>query len=84
MNSPSYWQRIRQARNALASQLLGHPAVSMVDIGLAEPRPGASAVLRVHLRTHTNTDLHIPTSIDGFDVQVIYAEYRPETKGTTP
>ena len=80
MNTPTrVGSRIRGTRDQLAAQLLSHPAVSMIDIGRAEPRLGANPVLRVHLRPNAGGDLQIPQEINGFIVQVIKADYRKQS-----
>ncbi len=74
--SETFWSRLRRARDQLAAQVLSHPAVTMVDIGLAEPKAGAAPVLRVHMRAGDTSDLKIPQDVDGFVVQIIQADYR--------
>ena len=74
--SEAFWSRLRRARDQLAAQVLSHPAVSMVDIGLAEPKVGADPVLRVHVRAGDTSGLTIPQDVDGFVVQIIQADYR--------
>jgi hypothetical protein len=67
---------VERARDELAAQVLGHPQVSMVDIGLDED--GESPLLRVHVRGEPSDFGGLPTEIDGIPVQVVAGDYRPE------
>jgi hypothetical protein len=78
--NPEMWDRLRQARDRLAGQILDHPDVSMVDIGYdTQPEAGQAerqVVLRVHLRgLAAANDLNLPAEVDGIPVRVITAQY---------
>lgn len=70
------WAHAEEARDKLASLLLDHPGVSMIDIGLL----GADEelVLRVHLRADAAPVPEIPAELDGIPVRVLRGEYYPE------
>jgi hypothetical protein len=72
--------RTRRARDALAARLLGHPAVSLVDIGLDPYAPQSLIpVVRVHLhRQASRENLNIPAEVDGVPVRLVTGDYRLE------
>ena len=86
-----FWNRARRARDKLADQFLGHPDVSLIDIGYAPSEQGKSAkevVLRIHVRENwlqakPEERIHFPKQVDGIRAIVIPGEYRPETGAPT-
>jgi hypothetical protein len=70
------WARAERARDELVAQVLDHPQVSMVDIGVQED--GESPLLRVHVRGDSAGLADFPTEIDGIPVCVVAGDYRPE------
>jgi len=74
----AWWAKARQGRDQLADQLLQHPDVSLIDIGL-DPR-GASdlPVLRVHVRGSTVAEPIVPDAVDGIPVRVVSGDYKLE------
>jgi len=74
----TWWARARQARDQLAAQLLTHPAVSLIDIGLDPEGRCDTPVLRVHIRASAPAAPHVPNEIDGIPVRAIYGDYTIE------
>jgi hypothetical protein len=72
----AWWARARQARDWLAAQILAHPAVSLIDIGIDPQGLSATPVLRVHIRASGPATPQIPNEIDGIAVRVIHGDYR--------
>lgn len=77
------WTRARKVRDKLADQLLGHPEVSLIDIGYdTDPGlvdPYKHIVIRVHVkRPAAKVSVEVPAEIDGIPVQVIIAGYKLE------
>lgn len=70
-----WWTRARHARDRLTAQLLIHPAVSMIDIGLDPEERSDTPVLRVHIRPGAPAAPHIPNEIDGIPVRAIRGDY---------
>jgi hypothetical protein len=77
----AWWDRARRARDELEAQIGGHPAVSLIDIGLLDPLERGVAGLRVHVRG-APADVVVPAEIDGILVRVVQGDYRAE--GSTP
>lgn len=75
-----WWERARAALARLAEQLLGHPAVSLVDIGIDPEGQSALPVLRVHLRPGVGPPA-VPDQIDGIPVRMTAGDYRLEGAG---
>lgn len=76
-----FWVKLRQAQDQLASQFLGHPEVTLIDIGYkVEPgKPIEQLVLRVHVRQPLDEQmLGLPGEVNGFPVQVMIGDYRPQ------
>jgi hypothetical protein len=71
------WARAQKVRDKLAAQLLDHPDVSLVDIGLHEEQ-GVLAV-RVHVRPDSPSPPEIPDEVDGVPVRVVAGDYYPES-----
>jgi hypothetical protein len=78
MNRPSeeWWARARHARDQLAAQVISHPSVSMIDIGLDPQGTNSTPVLRVHIRQGDASTLNIPSDVDGIPVRIIYGDYK--------
>ena len=81
-----FWQRAYRARDVLAAQFLGHPAVSLIDIGYvmdgSEIR--GDIVLRIHVReswvnARPEERVRFPDQVDGIPVIVMRGDYRLET-----
>jgi len=72
----AWWTKARQARDQLVVDLLGHPAVSMIDIGLDPQGMSDTPVLRVHVRRGYPSFPNVPKEIEGFPVRVIESEYQ--------
>ena len=79
MSTPdqAWWIKARAARDKLAPQVMGHPDVSGVDIGLDPTGVSATPVLRVHVKQDSGTDLNLPQEVDGIPVHMIRGDYRP-------
>lgn len=75
-----WWSMARQARDKLATQILSHPNVSMIDIGQDPDNVAGPPVLRVHVRQSGLSGLNIPKDVDGIPVRVIRGDYRPEKR----
>jgi hypothetical protein len=73
------WARARQARDALAAELLGRAEVTMIDIGEDEAQD--TLVLRVHIRGPAEALAELPREFDRIPVQVVYGDYRPDEAG---
>lgn len=84
MKTPSeeWWTRARQARDQLAAQVLTHPDVSLIDIGLDAQDASDTPVLRVHVRQSDGATLNIPSEVDGIPVRVIYGDYELQSGST--
>ncbi len=79
--SDSKWRtRARQARDKLATQILSHPNISMIDIGQDPDNLAGPPVLRVHVRQSDLAGLNIPKDVDGIPVRVVRGDYRPEKR----
>ena len=74
----AWWARARQARDQLAQQLLQHPDVSLIDIGMDPQGAGHLPVLRVHVRGAGSTGPAVPDDVDGIPVRVILGDYKPQ------
>jgi hypothetical protein len=74
----AWWARARQARDQLAQQLLQHPDVSLIDIGLDPQDASEMPVLRVHVRGTTVAGPTVPDNVDGIPVRVILGDYKPQ------
>jgi hypothetical protein len=73
----AWWERARAARDQLAAQVLEHPAVSLIDIGLDPDGLSALPVLRVHLRPVVPPPA-LPDQVDGIAVRRLAGDYRPQ------
>ena len=71
----AWWVVARQARDQLAAQLLGHPGVSLIDIGLDPQGMSDTPVLRVHIRQDDAPARNIPGEISGIPIRAIYGDY---------
>jgi hypothetical protein len=80
-DDPQFWEKALRARDQLAAQFLGHPDVSLIDIGL-DPEDHTSAqrnALCVHVRRlETAKSLGLPGEIDGIPVRVLEGDYHPD------
>jgi hypothetical protein len=70
-----WWFRARQARDRLAAEILAHPAISLIDIGVDPQGLHDTPVLRVHIRTSAPATPQIANEIDGIPVRVIHGDY---------
>ena len=78
----AWWERARRGRDQLAARYLGHPDVTLIDIGLDPQRRSSMPVLRVHVR---RADTSLPTAmedIEGIPVRVIYGNYELQSGET--
>jgi hypothetical protein len=66
----------RRARDELAARILGDPSVSMVDIGREDA--DWALVLRVHVRSGSESLPEIPPEVDGIPVRVVRGDYELE------
>ncbi len=75
------WERLRWAQAALAERWLGHPAVSMIDIG-EDPEAGSAGgepVLRVYVEDAAAAQsLDLPQEMNGIPVRVVIRRFRLE------
>jgi len=71
----AWWARARQARDQLAAQILTHPAISLIDIGLDPQGVYDTPVLRVHTRQSASAAPPILDQINGIPVRVIHGDY---------
>ncbi len=80
MNQPdqSWWARARYARSQLETQLLNHPDVTLIDIGIDPQRISTTPVLRVHVRRRDPAALPLPEEVDGIPVRIISGDYQPQ------
>jgi hypothetical protein len=81
----AWWALARQARDQLAAQLLSHPDVSLIDIGLDPQGLSDTPVLRVHIRQNDAPAPNIPSEISGIPVRAVRGDYTlqrgaPDTK----
>jgi hypothetical protein len=78
MKAPNntWWAKAQQARDRLFAQLLNHPDVSLVDIGMDPRGVSSTPVLRVHLRGGARSVANLPGDIDGIPIRVIYGDYK--------
>jgi hypothetical protein len=74
----AWWARARQARDQLAAQILTHPAISLIDIGLDPQGLHDTPVVRVHIRPSASAAPPVPNEIDGIPVRVIHGDYSPQ------
>ena len=77
--------RARRARDKLVDMYLGHPDVTLIDIGYAPEREGDAeqVVLRIHVRerwmnARPEERVTFPEQVDGIRVVVTLGEYGPE------
>jgi len=77
MSAPdaAWWERARAARDRLVAQLIDHPNVRMIDIGLDPERTSSTPVLRVHIRQRSRGSASIPNEVDGIPVRTILGDY---------
>jgi hypothetical protein len=88
----AFWARTRRARDKLAQQLLGHPAVSLIDIGYPIEQGQVQTnqiVLRVHVHAswaaaRAEDRPIIPAQVDGIPVVVLPGDYQIETDAADP
>lgn len=83
------WHQARRARDALVDRFIGHPAVSLIDIGYdPEPEPGQDpdrVVVRVHVRQpRQELDLDLPPEVEGIAVRVLDGDYQPQPASPPP
>jgi hypothetical protein len=71
----AWWARARQARDQLAAQILSHPAISLIDIGLDPQGVHDTPVLRVHTGQSASAAPPVPNEINGIPVRVIRGDY---------
>ncbi len=71
-----WWARARKARDELVNLVLACSDVILVDIGQDPLGISPTPVLRVHIRPHGTTKLHVPEVIDDIPVRVIPGDYR--------
>jgi hypothetical protein len=82
MNKPdqAWWARARSARDQLAAQLLNHPGVSLIDIGLDPQGLSQAPVLRVHVRQASVALPNLPGEIGGIPIRLVYGDYTLESE----
>ena len=80
----AWWIKARQARDQLAGQLLSHPSVSLIDIGLDPQGMSDTPVLRVHIRQDDTLAPNIPQDISGIAVRVIHGDYTLQHRASDP
>ncbi|NTU82016.1 MAG: hypothetical protein HGA45_21995 [Chloroflexales bacterium] len=73
----AWWEQARAARDHLAAQVLAHPAVAMIDIGLDPKGSSALPVLRVHLRPGVQPPA-LPDEVGGITVRTLAGDYQPQ------
>jgi hypothetical protein len=81
INSTEDWDRVRRVRDLVAQQLLEHPLVSLVDIGLNPEKSDDpyALVVRVHLKNLPGVPPpEIPAMIQDVPVRLINADYKLE------
>jgi hypothetical protein len=71
-----WWNRARQARARLEAQILAHPDVSLIDIGMDPQGRSDTPVLRVHIRQGEPSALDLPDAIDGIPVRIVWGDYQ--------
>lgn len=76
--SQAWWEKARRARDRLVAQVMSHPGVRIVDIGIDPQGKSSTPVLRVHVRQAHMDTIKLPSQIDGIPVHVIQGDYTPE------
>lgn len=71
----AWWANARRARDQLVAQLLAHPAISLIDIGVDPENRADTPVLRVHVQQSVATVPPVPNQISGIPVRVIRGDY---------
>jgi hypothetical protein len=78
-----FWTRARRARDELEDRFMGHPDVTLIDIGNAPDRAEGNEqiVLRIHVRRRwMETDpaqrVAFPKEVAGIPVVVVPEEFR--------
>ena len=66
----------RRARDELAARILGDPGVSMVD--LSRDDADGALLLRVHVRSGSESLPEIPLEVAGIPVRVVRGDYELE------
>lgn len=78
---PDMLEIARQARDTIASQLLTHPDVSLIDVGY-DPEDNSiprRLVVRIHARKPLDLKaLGIPMELNRIPIRVIHGDYRLE------
>jgi len=74
----AWWVKARKARDKLIEQVMGYPAVSLVDIGQDPEGSSPMPVLRVHVQVGDISDLKIAQNIDGIPIRVMRGDYQPQ------
>jgi hypothetical protein len=81
-SNPDFLTQVRQAKDKLVQQFLGHADVTLIDIGYAKGSTQAkqTPVLRIHVKSNqaaakAKTEGTFPKEIDGIPVVVITGEY---------
>ena len=77
-NSEAWWEKARRARDQLMAQVMSHPGVRMVDIGIDPQGQSRTPVLRVHVRQEHADNIELPRQIEGIPVRLITGDYIPE------
>jgi hypothetical protein len=77
----AWWEVARAARDRLVAQILAHPDVSLIDIGLDPLGTSETPVLRVHLRRGDGSALQAPDQIDGVPIRFMHGSYRLQQDG---
>lgn len=81
ITDPDLLDRGHRAREELSRLLLGHPVVSLVDLGYdpEESTGERQIVLRIHVRQPTTLEmLGLPGEIYGFPVRILAGDYHLE------
>ncbi len=76
--SQAWWAKARRARDQLTTQVIRHPDVCLVDIGIDPQGECSTPVLRVHVRRAHLAEMNLPSHIEGIPVRVLRGNYTPE------
>jgi hypothetical protein len=74
-SSQAWWNKARRARDQLTVQVMSHPGVCMVDIGIDPQGECSTPVLRVHVRQDHADTIKLPSYIEGIPIRVIRGTY---------
>ncbi len=65
------WRKARAVRDALLERVSQNPDFEMIDIGSDPLKKAPAPVVRVHIKSGTQTTIGLPREIQGIPIRVL-------------